>query len=121
MALTSITEDASGFVLLSDYVPGIMMAAAVGLLILASFITFPGALDNLKNGLICLVVCRVTMIRGCIRKKSAAPAKMVASEMDYQTLAMLCGLFIVVASIREPVWAVYPDRVRIGDPVRLYR
>ena len=85
----------------SDYFPGWMMVAMVGLLIIASFITFPGKVDDLKNGLICLLVFLVTLVRSCLRKGNADSAKLVAQEMDYQTLAMLCGLFIVVASIRE--------------------
>ena len=85
----------------TDYFPGYMMIGMVLLLIVASFIPFPGALDDLKNGLICLAVFLVTLIRGCLKRKNAEPAKLVAKEMDYQTLAMLCGLFIVVASIRE--------------------
>ena len=85
----------------NDYMPGYMMVAMVVLLIIASFVTFPAGLDDVKNGLICLTVFLATLIRGCLRRKNAGPAKLVASEMDYQTLAMLCGLFIVVASIRE--------------------
>lgn len=85
----------------SDYFPGWMMIGMVVLLIIASFITFPDGVDNLKNGLICLLVFLVTMIRSCLIKKNFSPVKTVAKEMDYQTLAMLCGLFIVVASIRE--------------------
>ena len=85
----------------SDYFPGYMMVAMVLLLIAASFIQFPSGLDDLKNGLICLAVFAVTLIRACLKKKNAEPLKLVSREMDYQTLAMLCGLFIVVASIRE--------------------
>ena len=85
----------------TDYFPGWMMIAMVGLLIVASFIVFPNALDDLKNGLICLLVFLVTLIRSCLIRKNSIPLKTVGKEMDYQTLAMLCGLFIVVASIRE--------------------
>lgn len=85
----------------NDYVPGYMMIVMVLLLIAASFISFPGALDDIKNGLICLVVFLVTLLRSCLKRKNASAVKLVAAEMDYQTLAMLCGLFIVVASIRE--------------------
>ena len=85
----------------TDYFPGWMMLAIVGLLILASFIPFPGRLDDLKNGLICLFVFLITLIRSCLKKRNTEPLKLVAGEMDYQTLAMLCGLFVVVASIRE--------------------
>ncbi len=84
-----------------DYFPGWMMIGVVGLLIVASFITFPEPVDSLKNGLICMLVFLVTLIRGCLRKRNSDAVKLVAKEMDYQTLAMLCGLFIVVASIRE--------------------
>ena len=85
----------------TDYFPGWMMIAMVGLLIAASFISFPEPLDNLKNGIICVLVFLVTLIRACARGKDAAPLKKVAKEMDYQTLAMLCGLFIVVAAVQE--------------------
>ena len=85
----------------TDYFPGLMMIGMVVLLIIASFLTFPGRLDNLKNGLICLLVFLVTLIRSCLMKKSPDPVRLVGKEMDYQTLAMLCGLFIVVASIQE--------------------
>ena len=85
----------------TDYFPGWMMIAMVGLLILASFFTFPAGLDDLKNGLICLAVFLVTLVRACVTRHSLKSAKNVLGEMDYQTLAMLCGLFIVVASIRE--------------------
>ena len=85
----------------SDYFPGWMMIAMVLLLIIASFIPLPESVDHLKNGLICLLVFAATLIRGCIKNRNAALVKLVAGEMDYQTLAMLCGLFIVVASIRE--------------------
>lgn len=85
----------------TDYFPGLMMIGVVALLIIASFVTIPGRLDNLKNGLICMIVFLITLIRACIREKNGNPLKTVAKEMDYQTLLMLCGLFIVVASIRE--------------------
>jgi len=85
----------------TDYFPGIMMIAMVVCLIIASFITFPGALDDLKNGIICLILCVITLIHACVKKHSFNSAKLVAKEMDYQTLAMLCGLFIVVAAIQK--------------------
>ena len=84
----------------TDYVPGYMMIVMVVLLIIASFLNF-GPVENIKNGLICLALAVIGVIRGCIRKKGLQPLKQIAKDMDYQTLAMLCGLFIVVASIRE--------------------
>lgn len=83
-----------------DKVPGLLMILTVVLLIIASFITFPVA-DNIKNGLICLLIGGGCVVYSCLKRKSGAPAKLVAKEMDYETLAMLCGLFVVVAGIRE--------------------
>lgn len=84
----------------TDYVPGILMLLMIVLLIIASFITFP-VVDEIKNGLICMALCIFGIVRGCIRKKDISPLKLVGKEMDYQTIAMLCGLFIVIASIKE--------------------
>ena len=83
-----------------DYVPGYLMILVVALLIAASFFEIP-VIDDLKNGLICMAVCVFAVIRGCIRKKNSAPLKLVLKEMDYQTLLMLSGLFIVIAAITE--------------------
>jgi len=100
----------------TDIVPGIMMLLVVAALILASFFTIP-YVDEYKNGLICVTICVIDIVRSVIRKKSLAPLKLVSSEMDYATLGMLCGLFVVIASITE---AGIVDRVAswfasIGD------
>lgn len=84
----------------TDYFPGYMMIAVVVLLIIGSFITFPAGIDDIKNGLICLIVFVITLTRACLKKGDFSPVKLIAGEMDYQTLAMLCGLFIVVRSIQ---------------------
>lgn len=84
----------------TDYGPGILMLLMVILLIISSFITFP-VIDDYKNGIICMLLCIIGIVRGCIRKKNTDSLKLVGKEMDYQTLAMLCGLFVVIASIKE--------------------
>ncbi len=83
-----------------NYVPGYLMIAVVVCLILASFITIP-VVDDIKNGLICLILCVIALIHGCARKKSGEPLKLVMKEMDFTTLAMLAGLFVVIAAISE--------------------
>lgn len=92
--------DADRLTPVEDKVPGIMMLLVVLFLIIASFFEIP-VIDDIKNGLICMVLCIIDIIRSCIRKKSIEPLKLVGKEMDYQTLAMLCGLFIVIAAITE--------------------
>lgn len=84
----------------SDYVPGIFLLSVIVILIVASFFEIP-YVDDIKNGLICMILCIADVIRSCIKKKSNQPVKLVFKEMDYQTLAMLCGLFVVIASITE--------------------
>ena len=83
----------------TDYFPSVLMVAVVVLLILASFFTF--ALDAYKNGYICMFLCVIGVVRNlCITKKTAS-LKLVLKEMDYATLGMLIGLFIVIAGITE--------------------
>lgn len=84
----------------NDFVPGYLMVTVVVLLIIASFFTIP-VFDNLKNGIICILVAVFGIVRGCLKKKNTDAIKLVSSEMDFETLAMLCGLFIVIASIKE--------------------
>ena len=83
-----------------DYVPGIILLLVVVLLIIASFFTIP-YVDDIKNGLICMTLCIFDVARACIRRKNAEPIKLVGKEMDYTTLAMLVGLFVVIAGITE--------------------
>lgn len=83
-----------------DKVPGVILLLVVICLIIASFFEIP-YIDEYKNGIICMILCIFDVIRSCIKKKNSEPLKLVAKEMDYQTLAMLCGLFIVIASITE--------------------
>lgn len=84
----------------SDYVPGIILLLVVVFLIIASFFEIP-VIDDIKNGLICMILCIFDVVRSCIKKKNTEPFKLVCKEMDYQTLLMLCGLFIVIAAITE--------------------
>lgn len=84
----------------SDYGPAIILLMVIVLLIIASFFNIP-YVNDYKNGLICILLCIIGVVRSCIRKKSIEPLKLVSKEMDYETLIMLCGLFVVVASITE--------------------
>lgn len=80
----------------TDYFPSFLMIAVVVFLIAASFI--PGK-PEITNGLICCALCVIGIVRACIQRKSLEPLKLVGKEMDYVTLLMLCGLFIVIQGI----------------------
>ncbi len=82
----------------TDYFPTVLMIGVGVLLIAASFIHNK---PHITNGLICVVLCVIGLVRAMIKRKSLDPLKLVASEMDYQTLVMLAGLFIVIAAVSE--------------------
>ena len=89
----SITE-------VNDYVPAFALVFTVVALIVASFFEIP-YIDDIKNGLICLTICVLLIIRTCIKQKGAKPIKAVAEQFDYETVLTLFGLFVVVASITK--------------------
>ena len=82
----SITE-------VNDYVPAFALVFTVVALIVASFFEIP-YIDDIKNGLICLTICVLLIIRTCIKQKGTKPVKAVAEQFDYETVLTLCGLFV---------------------------
>ena len=89
-----------------DYFPSYLMLGTVLLLIAASFIPEPQggillSIYNMRSGLVCFALFLVGLVRACLREKSASPFKRVMAEMDYQTLLLLFGLFIVIEGIRS--------------------
>ncbi len=53
------------------------------------------------NGLICMSLMAVGMIYNVIRKKTVLAAVEVLKEIDYATMVLLFGLFMVVGGITE--------------------
>lgn len=82
----------------TDYVPGILMCLNVVALIVASFI--PNTPDTI-NGIICLTVMLIGVIYHCVKKKSIKASLDVIKEIDYETILLLFGLFMVVGGIKE--------------------
>ena len=80
----------------TDYVPTIMMVAHVVLLMAASFIPNKPALTN---GMICLVCSVIGMVWEYIKDKDADRVVRVIKNMDYDTVLLLTGLFIVIGGI----------------------
>lgn len=81
----------------TDYVPTILLFGTIGLLVLASF--FRDSLPALINGYICIGMMVIGIIYSAIRKKSLVVFKEVFKEIDYFTLLLLIGLFIVIGGI----------------------
>ena len=106
-----------------------LMLLTVGLLIAASFLPQPAgglplALYGLRSGLICAGVCLFGILRACLRRRSFAPFRLAARELDCDTLLLLFGLFILIEGIRKA--GVIDAAAQLfytlsgDDPFRLY-
>jgi len=82
----------------TDYVPSILLVLNVILLIVASFISEKPAITN---GLICVAICVFGVAREFIKNKDISIIKKVAMDIDYVTICLLAGLFIVIAGITK--------------------
>jgi len=87
-----------------DYVPTALLLGTVILLILASIMPKEGMsafiVDHI-NGLICVGLMLVGFIYNIIKEKNARIVVEIIKEIDYFTLLLLAGLFIVIAGITE--------------------
>ena len=84
-----------------DYFPTMLLIGTIVLLILASFID-EGSKPAITNGLICMGVMLIGLCREFIRADKPFEAiKCVLKEIDFYTLLLLTGLFIVIAGITE--------------------
>lgn len=83
-----------------DYFPTVLLVGTIVLLILASFIP-EGKKPAITNGLICVGLMVVGLIRETIRSHSFEAVKKTFKEIDYFTLLLLGGLFIVISGITE--------------------
>lgn len=81
-----------------DYFPTVLLVLNVLLLIAASFIKNK---PEITNGLICMGLCFIGFIYSVIRNKNLSSVKNAVKDIDYQTLILLAGLFIVIESITK--------------------
>lgn len=82
----------------TDYVPTVLLVGVIVLLILASFIPEKPAITN---GLICCVLLVIGIIYSLIKNKNASVLKEVKDSIDFQTLGLLLGLFLMIGGITE--------------------
>jgi len=83
-----------------DFFPTILLIGTIVLLILASFIPADKKI-SITNGLICMGLMVIGLIRETVRSRSLAALKRTLREIDYFTLLLLAGLFIVISGITE--------------------
>ncbi len=82
----------------TDYVPTILLVGVIVLLIGASFI--PNKPD-VTNGLICCVLLVIGLIHNFIRKKTWNAILDPLKEIDFQTIGLLVGLFLMIGGIEH--------------------
>lgn len=83
-----------------DLMPTYLVILMIVLLIFASFIPQEEKIDIL-NGLICVGVAVFGVIYHLLRHKDSSIIKTVASEIDFNTLGLLAGLFIIISGIEN--------------------
>ena len=82
----------------SDYFPTVLLLGTIVLLIIASFIPNKPAETN---GYICIALMIIGILRELIFKKNKSIVKNVFKEIDFFTLGLLAGLFVVIAGIED--------------------
>ena len=99
--------------MVTDYVPSFLLIGIVGGLIFASqFENKP----ELTNGFICMGIALIGVIYERFVHPATFDKQAVVSSIDYQTLLLLAGLFIVIQGITEAgvIAAIADVFVRIG-------
>lgn len=81
-----------------DKVPTVLLLLLVVLLIGASFIQNK---PEITNGLICCMLAVVAVIRDLVRTRRKDGAAAAIKSVDYETLLLLFGLFLVIQGITE--------------------
>ncbi|MBO5909482.1 MAG: TRAP transporter large permease subunit [Clostridia bacterium] len=82
----------------TDFVPSVLLLGTIVLLIIASFI--PNKPD-VTNGLICCVLLVIGLVYNFVRKKNISAIVSPLKEIDFQTIGLLLGLFIMIGGIAE--------------------
>lgn len=82
----------------TDFVPSALLLGTIVLLIVASFI--PNK-PEITNGLICCGLLVVGLIYNFIKKKKFSAIVTPLKEIDFQSIGLLFGLFIMIGGITE--------------------
>ncbi|MCI8400681.1 MAG: arsenic transporter [Lachnospiraceae bacterium] len=90
--------DADSLTPVNDYVPSVLLAGVVVLLIGASFI--PGK-PAVTNGLICMSLLVAGLIYTAVKTRDGKKVAKPVQEIDFATLFLLLGLFVVIGGIKE--------------------
>ena len=82
----------------TDYVPSVLLLGTIVLLILASFIPNKPAVTN---GLICCGLLVIGLVYNFLRKKDRSAVTEPLKAIDFETIGLLLGLFLMIGGITE--------------------
>ncbi len=82
----------------TDYVPSALLLGTIVLLIVASFV--PDKPD-ITNGLICCILLLIGLVYNFIKKKNISAIIAPLKEIDFETIGLLLGLFLMIGAISE--------------------
>ena len=85
----------------TDYVPSVLLVGTIGLLICASFAPDSWNLPDEINGLLCCAVLVIGLIYNLIKKKKASALIEPLKEIDFETLGLLVGLFLMIGGMKH--------------------
>jgi len=80
----------------TDYIPTFLLGGAILLLILASFLPVK---PDITNGLICCTLMVIGIVINFIKKKTFSAVTDPLKEIDFQTIGLLVGLFVMIGGI----------------------
>ena len=80
----------------SDYFPTIILLMMVLALIVASFLP---NMPDMINGIICMALACVIIIINLVRRKKIGELKKILKAVDYETIGLLLGLFVVIGGL----------------------
>ena len=83
---------------IEDYIPTVLLVGIVVLLILASFLENK---PDVTNGIICMSMFAIGIIRKMIKSKDFTTLTSALKEIDYDTIFLLAGLFVVIGGLVE--------------------
>lgn len=83
----------------TDYVPSILLVGVIVLLILVSFTPDSWNLPAEINGLLCCGMLLIGLAYTLIKKKNAAAVIEPLKSIDFETLGLLLGLFLMIGGI----------------------
>ena len=83
----------------TDYVPTVLLLGTIGLLICASFAPESWNLPSQTNGLICCGVLAIGLMIDAFRKKTPEALSGPFKAIDFETLGLLVGLFLMIGGI----------------------